>query len=477
MSDFDLIVIGTGPAGEKGAAQAAYFKKTVAIVEKEMFVGGACVNTGTIPSKTLRETALHLSGFAQREVYGIDLSMKRDISVADLMTREKHVVDKERRMIDANLDRHRVQRFGGTASFKSAHEVVVSGSDGTEKIISGDVILIATGSSPSRPSTVPFDQTHIFDSDSILALDRIPKTLAVVGAGVIGCEYASIFASLGVKVSLVDGRTTLLPFIDREVARILLADFQSRLGIDLFLGSAVKSVARDEAGVHLQLENGFSVNAEKALYAAGRSANTSELNLAAAGVQTGKNGVIIVNEKYQTNVPNIFAAGDVIGFPALASTSMEQARVAMVHAFDLKYKTKLSALLPYAIYTIPELSSVGMSEQECRDKKIDFEVGRAFFRNNARGQIIGEQQGLIKLVFDARTLAVLGVHIIGESASDLLHVGLMVMQLGGTLQAFIDAVFNFPTLGEAFKYAAYDGLGNLARRGTATKGQSHEANL
>jgi len=477
MSDYDLIVIGTGPAGEKGAAQAAYFKKKVAIVEKETFVGGACVNTGTIPSKTLRETALHLSGFAQREVYGIDLALKHDISVADLMTREKHVVDKERQMIGSNLDRHRVDRLQGTARFKSASEVLVRKSDGTETVITGDVILIATGSSPTRPDTVPFDKSSIFDSDTILNLDRIPKTLAVVGAGVIGCEYASIFASLGVKVSLVDGRTSLLPHIDREIARILLADFQSRLGIDLFLGSNVKEVTRDDAGVHLKLENGFEVNAEKALYAAGRTSNTADLNLAAAGVTTGKNGVIPVNEKYQTNVPNIFAAGDVIGFPALASTSMEQARVAMVHAFDLKYKTRVAGLLPYAIYTIPELASIGMSEQECRDKKMDFDVGRAFFRNNARGQIIGDQQGLIKVVFDAKTLTILGVHIIGESASDLLHVGMMVMQLGGTLQAFIDAVFNFPTLGEAFKYAAYDGLGNLARRATATKGRTNEAHI
>lgn len=459
---YDLIVIGSGPAGEKGAAQAAYFGKRVALIEREPVLGGACVNTGTIPSKTLRESALHLSGFRQRGFRdAVDLTIK-SITIDDFMYRKQHVVEKEWRQIDENLRRHNVDRFDGIARFLSPTKVEVGNT-----LLEGKFILIATGSSPYRPTTVPFDDDCVCDSDTILRIGKIPATLAVVGAGVIGCEYASIFAALGVEVHLIDARSTLLPHMDREIVRVLLGEMQTRLGVTLHLACEVQTIEKSGGKVCVTLRNGTCITVDNVLYAAGRSSNVADLNLEAAGVKTGNRGLVLVNENYQTSTPNIYAAGDVIGFPALASTSMEQARVAMVHAFDLKYKTKVAKLLPYGIYTIPELSTVGLTEEDCRGKSLPYEVGRAQFRNNARGQIIGDTKGIIKLVFDPETLKLLGVHIVGENASELLHIGMMVMQLDGTINAFIDSVFNFPTLSDAYKYAAYDGLGNVARKRAA----------
>jgi NAD(P) transhydrogenase len=465
---YDLIVIGSGPAGEKGAAQAAYFGKRVAMIEREQVLGGACVNTGTIPSKTLRESALHLSGFRDRG-YGaaVEMSVKPNLSVRDFMYRKQLVVEREWERIDRNLIHHKVDRYRGIASFRSPTEIAVHNSEG-EQVLEATIVLIATGSAPYRPSSVPFDDISICDSDTILQIDRIPARLAVVGAGVIGCEYASIFAALGVEVHLVDGRTTLLPHLDREIVRVLLGELQNRLGVAMHLGCDVDTIAKDDGQVKLTMKNGSAINVDKVLYAAGRSSNTAQLNLDAAGVKTANRGLLVVDENYRTTVPNIYAAGDVIGFPALASTSMEQARVAMVHAFDLKYKMKVAAILPYAIYTIPELATCGLTEEDCKAKGIDAAVGRAFYRNNARGQIIGDTKGLIKLVFERQSLKLLGVHIVGDYASELLHVGMMVMQFGGTISAFIDAVFNFPTIGDAYKYAAYDGLGSLTRKPKGT---------
>jgi NAD(P) transhydrogenase len=311
----------------------------------------------------------------------------------------------------------------------------------------------------------------ICDSDTILGIDRIPDTMAVVGAGIIGCEYASIFAALGVEVHLIDGRTSLLPQIDREIVRILIGEMESRLGVILHVGSDVREIEKADGKAALTLASGNSLVLDNVLYAAGRSSNTADLNLDAAGAKTGNRGLLTVDEHYRTNVPNIYAAGDVIGFPALASTSMEQARVAVVHAFDLKYKTSVATTLPYAIYTIPEVATVGMNEEDCKKKGIECGAGRAPYRNNARAQIIGDMKGLIKIVFDRATLKLLGVHIVGENASELLHVGMIVMQYGGTINAFIDCVFNFPTLGEAYKYAAYDGLGSLALKPKTAPGQ------
>jgi len=462
---YDLIVIGSGPAGEKGAAQAAYFGKRVALIEREAMPGGACVNTGTIPSKTLRESALHLSGFRQRGfTNAVEVTMK-SITIDDFMFRKQLVLEKEWQRIDDNFRRHDIDRYRGRARFLSPTEITVT-NGGEEKTLQGRFILIATGSSPYRPSTVPFDDDAVCDSDTILQIGRIPASLAVVGAGVIGCEYASIFAALGVEVHLIDARSSLLPHMDREIVRILLGEMQTRLGVILHLACEVQSVEKPDRKVSLTLRNGQCVAVDTLLYAAGRSSNVGDLNLEAVGVKTGNRGLVLVNDHYQTNVPNIYAAGDVIGFPALASTSMEQARVAMVHAFDLKYKTKVASLLPYGIYTIPELSTLGMTEDECKSKGVAYEVGRAYFRNNARGLIIGDTKGLIKLIFNPDTLKLLGVHIVGENASELLHIGMMVMQYDGTINAFIESVFNFPTLSDAYKYAAYDGLGNVARAKT-----------
>ena len=471
-TNYDLIVIGSGPAGEKGAAQAAYFGKRVAMIEREPVLGGASVNTGTVPSKTLRESALHLSGFRQRGFSeAFDVRMK-SITVRDFMYRKELVVAHEWKRIDENLRRHNVDRYQGTARFVSPTQVAITNSLG-EEVIEGQIILIATGSSPVRPASVPFDGETVLDSDNMLTIDRIPESLAVVGAGVIGSEYASMFAALGVEVHLIDGRTSLLPHIDHEIVRILLGELQNRLEVVLHLGCDVDTIERVDGRVSLTLKDGHCLVVDKVLYAAGRSSNVEGLNLDGIGVTTGKRGLICVDENYRTSVTNIYAAGDVIGFPALASTSMEQARVAMVHAFDLKYKTKVASILPYAIYTIPELATVGLSEDECRKNERPFEVGRAYYRHNARGQIIGDAKGLIKLVFDPQSLALLGVHIIGENASELLHVGMVVMQFGGTINAFIDSVFNYPTLSEAYKYAAYDGLGNVARRVNESDRRDH----
>jgi NAD(P) transhydrogenase len=460
---YDLIVIGSGPAGEKGAAQAAYFGKRVALIERESVPGGACVNTGTIPSKTLRESALHLSGFRQRGFRdAVDLTIK-SITIDDFMYRKQLVLEKEWRRIDENLRRHNVDRYQGSARLVSPTTVAVSNSAG-EEMLEGTIVLIATGSSPYRPDSVPFDDESVCDSDTILRIGKIPASLAVVGAGVIGCEYASIFAALGVEVHLIDARSTLLPHMDREIVRVLLGEMQTRLGVTLHLACEVRTIEKCDGKVSILLRNGTCFVVDNVLYAAGRSSNVADLNLQAVGVKTGARGLVLVDQNYQTSVPNIYAAGDVIGFPALASTSMEQARVAIVHAFDLKYKTKVASLLPYGIYTIPELSTVGLTEEDCRAKSLPYEVGRAQFRNNARGLIIGDTKGIIKLVFDPETLKLLGVHIIGENASELLHVGMMVMQFDGTINAFIDSVFNFPTLSDAYKYAAYDGLGNVARK-------------
>ena len=397
MRSYDLIVIGSGPAGEKGAAQAAYLGKSVALIEREVVVGGAGVNTGTVPSKTLRESALHLSGFRQRGLHGINVSVRPDISVADFMERKREVVEKEWDLIEENLRWHNVDRYRGTARFSSSHELVVD-TAGHDMVLQGEVILIATGSSPYHPANVPFDDENVYDSDSILWLDRIPKSMIVIGAGVIGCEYSSIFAALGIDVTLVDGRTELLANLDREIVDILMRQMRNRWRINLQLGVEYESITPANSNVTVKLKNGKSLCAEKVLYAAGRQSNTADLQLENAGVITGNRGLIVVDENYCTNVPHIYAAGDVIGFPALAATSMEQARVAMVNAFDLKYKSRLAPLLPYGIYTIPETSMVGLTEEDCLTKDIPYEVGRAYYRNNTRGQIIGDTSGMLKLI-------------------------------------------------------------------------------
>jgi len=469
MERYDLIVVGSGPAGEKGAAQAAYFGRRVALVERAEELGGAGINTGTVPSKTLRETALYFSGLKQRGLYGVDYTVKADLTVRDFMYREKDVVQALRTLVVDNLARHRIQRVRGTASFEDPHTIRVRREEVGDVLLHGDVILIATGSTPSRPRNIDFEDRRLYDSDTILHIDRIPRSLAVIGAGVIGCEYTTIFAALGVSVTLIDGRDRLLAFLDAEISGLLRARIEA-LSVDLLLPDGVARMEPTPEAIRVTLKSGATIAVDCVLLAAGRMGTTAGLNLEKIGIPVGDRGVITVNEHYQTVVPHIYAAGDVIGFPALAATSMEQARVAMVHAFDLKYKTSVAPIFPLAVYTIPEVAMVGETEEACRAQGIDYCVGRAAYRQNARGQIMGDLTGQIKLVFRAADKVLLGVHIIGESASELIHVAMMVLHTGGTIDIFIHTVFNYPTLGEAYKYAAYDGLGALARRQASTRG-------
>jgi NAD(P) transhydrogenase len=457
---YDLVVIGSGPAGEKGAAQAAYFGKRVALIEKEPHLGGAGINTGTVPSKTLRETALYFSGLRQRGLYGIDYSLKEGLTVADFMRRERVVVDQQRALIRRNMERHHVDVIHGTASITGPDRVRVTDGTGTRELTAA-FILVATGSSPHHPADIPFEHARIHDSDSILQLDHIPKRMAVVGGGVIGIEYASIFTALGVKVTLIESRDRLVPFVEGELAARLQARLES-LGLRFVLNTRVDRIDTSDDLVRLTLSSGEVLEADIGLWAAGRQSNVEGLGLAEVGVKLGKRGLVEVDEHYRTAVPSIYAAGDVIGFPALASTSMEQARVAMVHAFELRYKERVSPVLPLAVYTVPEIAMVGLTSEQCAEKGLPCFTGRAGYDKNARGQIIGDTGGLVLLVF-APDKRLLGAHIIGELASELIHIGASVLARRGTIDEFIEAVYNFPSLSDSYKYAAYDGLGVLAR--------------
>ena len=471
MDRYDLVVIGSGPAGEKGAAQAAYFGKRVAVVEREPYPGGAGINTGTVPSKTLRETALYFSGLRQRGLYGVDYHVNTDLTVKDFMYRQQEVVRSLRQVVVENIERHRIDFVQGDARFEDPHTVRVSREGAPDRLLHGDVVLIATGSVPTRPPDVPFTDPRVHDSDEILELQRLPGTLAVVGAGVIGCEYTTIFAALGIKVSLIDGRDRLLGFLDAEMADQLRLQM-GFLGVDLRLEERVTRYVPGPDGVRLSLKRGGSLTVDQVLVAAGRVANVQCLAIDRAGLAVDERGLLTVDERYRTAVPHIYAAGDVIGFPALASTSMEQARVAMVHAFDLpKYKTQVAPVFPLAVYTIPEVAMAGETEESCRRRGIEYCVGRAFYRTNARGQITGDLGGEVKLVFRYPDKLLLGVHIIGEIAAELVHIGLMALQTESTIDMFVNTVFNYPSLGDAYKYAAYDGLGALQRR-TATEASS-----
>ena len=459
---YDLVVIGSGPAGEKGAAQAAYFGKHVAIVERAPYLGGAAINTGTIPSKTLRETALYFSGLRQRGLYGIDYSLKDGLTIRDFMFRERTVVEQERAIIQRNLDRHGIELFRGTASLVDPHCVQVREPDGTTVELDTEVVLIATGSSPFKPAGLPFDDTFVLDSDKILELRGIPNRMIVVGGGVIGSEYASLFAALGVAVTHVNSGAGLLPFVDGEVSERLRSHLD-QLGVRFIFNERAMSVEIKDSIVQMRLAGGEQLTADVALFAAGRQSNVEGLGLEALGMELGKRGLILVNEKYQTTIPNIYAAGDVIGFPALVSTSMEQARVAMVHAFDLQYKEQVSHVVPLAVYTIPEIATAGLTEENCQEQGIPYLVGRSYYSLSPRGQIIGDTDGMLKLIFSPINKKLLGVHLIGELASELVHIGMHVMLRDGTIDEFIDAVYNYPTLADSYKYAAYDGLGTLQR--------------
>ena len=458
---YDLIVIGAGPAGEKGAAKAAQYGKRVALIEREPYLGGAGINTGTVPSKTLRESALYFSGLRQRGLYGIDYSLKENLTIKDFMYRERRVVRKERKMIAAHIDEHNITLIHGEGSLRDEHKVLVKSSKDWQELY-GDIILIATGSAPHHPPEIPFDGELIFDSDTILNMKHIPKTMVVVGGGVIGTEYASIFTALGIRVTLIEPKGRIVSFVDSEIGQ-RLTDQLLKLGINFIFNDRMASIEARKDHVQLTLEKGGKREFEVALIAAGRQSNIQGLRLEEVGIETGNRGLILVNENYRTSVPNIYAVGDVIGFPALASTSMEQARAAIVDAFDLKYKERLAPFLPLAVYAIPEISAVGLTEDECLERKIPYLVGRAYYEDNARGLIIGDMSGMIKLVFSPRKKKLLGAHIIGEQASELIHIATHVMLKGGPIDEFIDAVYNYPTLSDSYQYAAYDGLANYAK--------------
>jgi NAD(P) transhydrogenase len=460
--DYDLVVIGVGPAGEKAAAQAAYFGKRVCAIERAPEPGGAGTHTGTVPSKTLRETAMYLSGYHAREMYGVAVELEPTATVPRLMSRKAAIVASESKRIRENLERHGVEYLQGTARFVDAHAIEVANGAGSQRI-TGDKVLIATGSRPARPAGIDFNDPGIHDSDEILDIEALPESLAILGAGVIGCEYACMFAALGVKVTLVDARDALLPFLDGEVVEKLVGSMQ-RMRIELRLGARWSSVNRAGDRIVTRFREGGEVSSQHLLYAAGREGRIDELNLAAVGVLPDKRGYLYVNERYQTTVANIFAAGDAIGFPALAATSMEQGRVAVCHAFGFEYKQAVGELLPYGIYTIPEVSALGETEESCQHIGAAYVVGRAQYAQNARGKIAGDTEGSLKLIVSRDTRKLIGVHVIGERATELVHIGQAIMHLGGTVDTLIEMVFNFPSLAEAYKYAAYDCLGKLAPR-------------
>ena len=453
MNSYDLVVIGGGPAGTSGANIAASAGKRVALVEKAADLGGAGINTGTIPSKPLRESALALSGWRSRRLFGVDLSLRREATVADLMYHEQRVTAEERARISAVLASEHVERIHGDASFVDPHTVRVGGT-----LLRGEVILIATGSSPVRPPEFAFDDERIHDSNEILLLKELPRKLVVIGAGVIGSEYACTFAALGAEVHVIDGRDSLLPFLDGEVSCALSAAM-IETGVSFHWKEKVAQCDGSQPGpLRLTLGSGTTMECDGLLVCAGRSSNTETLNLAAAGLTPGKRGLLTVDAQYRTAAPHIFGAGDVIGAPALAATSVEQARIAMCHAFALECRADLAPLLPTGIYTIPEASMVGETEETLREKGIDFVAGRARYADNARGQIIGDQAGFLKLLFRRDDLRLLGVHVVGEHATEIVHIGLNAMLAGAGAEIFDRACFNYPTLGDLYKYAAYDAL-------------------
>ncbi|MEY4630828.1 MAG: Si-specific transhydrogenase, partial [Pseudomonadota bacterium] len=461
MVSYDLIVIGSGPAGEKAAVKAAYFGKKVAVIESQRDPGGAGVNTGTLPSKTLKESALFFSGKNDAGLYGIEKKLEQKTTIDDFFYRQRLVQKTVASEVRRNFEIHKVDLIEGLASFVDANQVRVMLPGKAEVLLRGEYILIATGSYPFHPPGIPFDGEVVHDSDSILALKRIPQSLLVVGAGVIGCEYATIFGTMGCQVHLVNDRDKIMPFLDPEISNSLVEQMR-QTGVEIHFKSAIKTVGKNGDKVATTLDSGKVIATDMFLFAAGRSGATSSLNCAAAGVKLGKREVVEVDAQFRTSVKNIFAVGDVIGFPALAATSMDQGRVAVSHMFGLTDLGDVTRNFPYGIYTIPEVSMVGMTEQEARDKGVDVCTGKARYSDMHRGMIMGVKDGFLKLVFERQTLQVLGVHIIGPLATEIVHFGLLLVQEKKSLNDLLATVFNYPTLHDLYKYAAYDGLGNRA---------------
>jgi NAD(P) transhydrogenase len=459
VPSFDLVVVGGGPAGASGAAAAGMLGYRAALIEEAAFVGGAGINTGTIPSKALRETSLMLSGWRSRRLFGVDLSLRRKATMGDFMRHQQHVTEAERRRVESRLRLRGVVRYHGAGRFLDPHTLLVTAADGSERRVRGEKVLIATGSSPLRPPGFPFDDDRVHDSNEVLELQELPRKLVVVGAGVIGSEYACSFAALGIEVHLLDGRDTLLPFLDAEISSALERAMETN-GVRIHWGERVVACDASHPGdLELTLSSGSRFDCDGLLVCAGRVSNTERLDLAAAGLTPGERGLVQVGAYYQAKeASHIYAAGDVIGPPALAATGIEQARVAVCHAFGAHLKSEIAPLLPIGIYTIPEASMVGDTEESLQSKGIPYLAGRARYADLPRGEIIGDEVGFLKLLFHRDDLRLLGVHVLGEHATEIVHVGLVAMLSNATAELFNRACFNYPTLGDLYKYAAYEAI-------------------
>jgi NAD(P) transhydrogenase len=457
--DFDVLVIGSGPGGQKAAIAAAKLGRRVVIIERPDMIGGVCLNTGTIPSKTLREAVLYLTGLDQREMYGQSYRVKDEITIADLAARTQHVVGREIEVVRSQLSRNRVTILTGTACFLDPHAIEVDDGQGRLRKISADKIVIATGTRPARPASVDFDERTVIDSDGIVHLERVPRSMVVAGAGVIGIEYASMFAALGTKVTVVEQRGRMLEFCDLEVVEALKYHLRD-LAVTFRFGETVASVEARPEGAIATLHSGKKIPADTVMYSAGRQGMTDDLRLGAAGLTSDKRGRITVDAFFRTAVPHIYAVGDVIGFPALAATSMEQGRLAAHHACGEPLRAS-GLLQPIGIYSIPEISFIGRTEDQLTQENIPFEVGISRYRELARGQIIGDSYGVLKLLVSLEDRTVLGVHAFGTGATELIHIGQAVMGCGGTVDYLVDAVFNYPTLAESYKVAALDATNKM----------------
>jgi NAD(P) transhydrogenase len=460
-NQYDLIVIGSGPAGQRAAIYGAKIGKKVALIEMREVVGGACINTGTIPSKTMREAVLHLSGYNYKSIYGMNYRVKERITMADLAFRVQHVIKTEIDVTEAQLSRNNVEMLIGVASFEDPTHVKVTNTRGAT-IHEAKNILIATGTKPATSPKVPINGTTIVNSDLVLNLPTLPSTMIIVGGGVIGVEYCCMFAALGVRVTLIERRPRLLEFADQEIVEALSYHLRDAR-VTMRLNEEVDSVEEIDGKVVANLESKKKLQGDALLYAVGRQGNVDELNLAAAGIEADARGRIPVDKDFRTKQPGIFAVGDVIGFPSLASVSMEQGRIAAARAFGDESIVSNPSFYPYGIYTIPEISFIGKTEEQLTEEDVPYEVGVAYYREIARGQIRGDTTGRLKLVFHRENHSILGVHIIGEGASELLHIGQAVMALGGRLEYFVDTVFNYPTLAECYKVAAFNGLNRVAK--------------
>ena len=460
MTEFDLVVVGSGPAGQKAAIQAAKLGKTVALVERHASLGGACVNTGTIPSKTIREAILYLTGLNQRAIYGQSYRLKESVSIDDISVRTRHVVEAERQVIRDQLLRNHVSLFDGCARFVDAHTLAIDGRDDSERRVSADGIVIATGSTPAHPAGIEFNGSTVLDSDDIvLRLGTLPSTIVIVGAGVIGVEFASMFAALGSRVTIVDARETMLDFCDPEITEALRYHLRE-LNVVFRFGERVERVEARGNGTLTTLASGKVIPADVVFYSAGRVGAVSDLRLENAGIEADGRGRIQVDEQYRTAQPHIYAVGDVVGFPSLASASAEQGRLAACHLFGIPDHAS-EAPLPIGIYSIPEISYVGKTEPELTAAMIPYEIGISHYRELARGQILGEAHGLVKLLVSPSDRTLLGVHAFGAGATEVVHIGQAVMGLGGTIDYLVESVFNYPTFAEAYKVAALDALNKL----------------